>query len=110
MADQVKTAPPDVAATIAALQERLPEAVKADDRKGYGGIIVTTDKLVDVAMALRDEFGFNYLSSATAVDSLGQGDQLEMVYHAFSAPAGGPGLVFKAQTSRDNPTIPSLVP
>jgi NADH-quinone oxidoreductase subunit C/D len=110
MADQVKTAPPDVAATIAALQERLPDAVKADDRKGYSGIIVSTDKLVDVAMALRDEFGFNYLSSATAVDYLGQGDQLEMVYHAFSVPAGGPGLVFKAQTNRENPTIPSLVP
>ena len=39
---------------------------------------------------LRDDFGYNYLSSATAVDYLGQGDQLEMVYHAFSVPAGGP--------------------
>src|SRR5215813_3673499 len=106
-AEEVKT--PDAAAAIAALQERFPGAVKADDRKGYSGIIVNTDKLLEVAQAIRDDYGFNYLSSATAVDYLGQGDQMEMVYHAFSVPAGGPGLVFKAQTSRDNASIPSLV-
>jgi NADH-quinone oxidoreductase subunit C/D len=109
MAEQVTTQAPDVAATIAALQERFPGDVRADDRKGYSGIIVNKDKLVEIATAIRDDYGFNYLSSATAVDYLGQGDHLEMVYHAFSVPAGGPGLVFKAQTSRDNASIPSLI-
>jgi NADH-quinone oxidoreductase subunit D/NADH-quinone oxidoreductase subunit C/D len=109
MAEQVTTQAPDIAATIAALQERFPGDVKPDDRKGYSGIIVNKDKLVEIATAIRDDFGFNYLSSATAVDYLGQGDHLEMVYHAFSVPAGGPGLVFKAQTSRDNASIPSLI-
>jgi len=109
MADQVKALAPDLPSTIAALQERFPDAVKADDRKGYQGIIVSTDKLLEVATAIRDEYGFNYLSSATAVDYLGQGDQMEMVYHAFRVPDGGPALVFKAQTSRDNASIPSLV-
>src|SRR5437667_10006536 len=109
MAEQVQTQAPDVALAIAALQARYPDDVKADDRKGYGGIIISNDKLVEVATAIRDDFGYNYLSSATAVDYLGQGDHMEMVYHAFSVPAGGPGLVFKAQTSRDNASIPSLV-
>src|SRR5258706_315834 len=109
MAEQVEIQAPDVAATIAELQTRYPDAVKVDDRKGYSGIIVANDKLVEVATAVRDQYGFNYLSSATAVDYLGQGDHMEMVYHAFSVPAGGPGLVFKAQTSRDEPSIPSLV-
>src|SRR5579859_5577416 len=106
-AEEVKT--PDAAAAIAALQARFPGAVKADDRKGYGGIIVSTDKLLEVAQAIRDDYGFNYLSSATAVDYLGQGDQMEMVYHAFRVPEGGPGLVFKAQTDRNAPVIPSLI-
>jgi NADH-quinone oxidoreductase subunit C/D len=109
MADQVKTAAPDLATTIAALQERFPGDIKADDRKGYSGIIINNDKLVEVALAIRDEYGFNYLTSATAVDYLGQGDHMEMVYHAFRAPEGGPGLVFKAQTNRDTPSIPSLI-
>lgn len=109
MAEQVTTQAPDLAATIAALQERFPGDVKADDRKGYSGIVVNKDKLVEIATAIRDDYGFNYLSSATAVDYLGQGDHLEMVYHAFSVPSSGPGLVFKAQTSRDNASIPSLI-
>jgi NADH-quinone oxidoreductase subunit C/D len=109
MADQVKTEAPSLEAAIAGLQARFPDAVKADDRKGYGGIIVNPDKLVEVAKAIRDDFGYNYLSSATAVDYLGQGDHMEMVYHAFSVPSGGPGLVFKAQTTRDNGSIPSLI-
>ncbi len=109
MADQAQTAAPDIATTVAALQERFPGAVKPDDRKGYEGIVVSADQLVDVATAIRDDYGFNYLSNAAAVDYLGQGDHMEMVYHAFRVPAGGPGLVFKAQTSRDDPSIPSLV-
>ncbi len=109
MADQVKPAVLDLPSTIAALQERFPGAVKLDDRKGYQGIVVSADKLVEIATAIRDDYGFNYLSSLTAVDYLGQGDHMEVVYHAFRVPEGGPGLVFKAQTSRDNATIPSLI-
>ena len=45
-------------------------------------------------------FGFDYLSSATAVDYLGQGDHMEMVYHAYRSGGGG-ALVFKAQTDRE---------
>src|SRR5258708_3351851 len=106
---QVETKAPDAAESITALQTRFPDAVKPDDRKGYSGIIVSTDKLVEVAEAIRDDYGFDYLSSATAVDYLGNGDHMEMVYHAFNVEAGGPPLVFKAQTSRDNASIPSLV-
>ncbi len=106
---EIQTPDLDSAGTIAALQQRFPDAVKLDTRKGYGGVIVSNDKLVEVAHALRDDYGFNYLSSATAVDYLGRGDQLEMVYHAFQVPKGGPGLVFKAQTNRDNAAIPSLI-
>jgi NADH-quinone oxidoreductase subunit D/NADH-quinone oxidoreductase subunit C/D len=95
-------------ALISDLQQRFPDAVKADTRKGYAGVIVNTDKLADVAAALKSEYGLNYLSSVTAVDYLGQGDHMEVVYHAYSVPQGGPGLVFKAQTTRDNPVVPSV--
>jgi NADH-quinone oxidoreductase subunit D/NADH-quinone oxidoreductase subunit C/D len=99
----------DVPSTIAALKERFPEAVKNDTRPGYEGVIVEPAKLVEVARAIRDEYGFNYLSSVTGVDYLGQGDHLEVVYHAFRVPAGGPPLVFKAQTDREKAEIPSVV-
>ncbi len=85
------------------------DAVKPDDREGYGGIIVDSKRLAEIARVIRDDLGFDYLSSATAVDYLGAGDHLEMVYHAYRSSGGG-ALVFKAQTDRDQAEIPSLVP
>ncbi len=89
------------------LETRFPEIITPDTRKGYEGYIVQTDKLVEVATALRDEFGYDYLSSVTGVDYLPE-SILEAVYHFYRS-TGGSGLVLKAQTPRDNPLIPSLV-
>ncbi|MCS7072629.1 MAG: NADH-quinone oxidoreductase subunit C, partial [Anaerolinea sp.] len=103
-----KTGPADIPASIEALKQRFPEFVKDDTRTGYSGVIVDSKHLVEVARAIRDELGFDYLSSATAVDYLGISDHMEMVYHAYST-KGGPALVFKAQTNREKPEIPSLI-
>jgi NADH-quinone oxidoreductase subunit C/D len=98
----------DVEAAIGYLKDKYPEAVRDDTRSGYSGIIVDRAALVEVAQAIRDELGFNYLSSATAVDYYGISDHMEMVYHAYRI-SGGPALVFKAQTPRDRAEVPSLV-
>ena len=78
---------------IAYLQSNYPDAVRPDDREGYQGIIVESDQLLSVATVIRDDLGFDYLSSATAVDYLGVGDHMEMVYHAYRTSGGG-ALVF----------------
>lgn len=98
----------DVPAAIAALKERFPNAVKDDTRQGYSGVIIDRQRLVEIATFIRDDLGFDYLSSATAVDYLGIADEMEMVYHAYRT-AGGPALVFKAQTPRGKAEIPSLI-
>ncbi|MBL8133527.1 MAG: NADH-quinone oxidoreductase subunit D [Anaerolineae bacterium] len=90
------------------LKARYPDSVKDDTRSGYSGVVVSKSQLVDVARTLRDELGFDYLSSATAVDYLGVSDHMEMVYHAYRT-SGGPPLVFKAQTERSNAEVPSLI-
>lgn len=102
---QTQTGTPVDAAAY--LKEKFPGIVSDDTRPGFQGVLVEPSKLVQVAQAIRDELGYDYLSSATAVDYLGQGDQMEMVYHAYRM-SGGPGLNFKAQTDRENPVIPSL--
>jgi NADH-quinone oxidoreductase subunit C/D len=119
MVDHVQAAPQtlDLPATIAALQAKFGEAVKPDTRKGYEGIVVSPDKLLEVSQAVRDEYGYNYLSSLTAVDYLGISDHMEVVYHAFRLPTSNntpvapnsKPLVIKAQTNRAEPTIPSVV-
>ncbi|HRF95734.1 MAG TPA: NADH-quinone oxidoreductase subunit C, partial [Aggregatilineales bacterium] len=93
------------------LIEKYPNIVSKDTREGYGGVIVDRNHLVDVATTMRDELGYNYLSSATAVDYMGVSSpdsDMEMVYHAYRL-SGGSALVFKTQAPRDNPVIPSLV-
>lgn len=98
---------------ITNLKEKFSGTVSDDSRDGYGGVIVDKAKLREVAEYIKDELGFDYLSSATAVDYLGEGqhseDHLEMVYHAYRT-SGGDALVFKAQTDRENAEVPSLTP
>lgn len=100
---------PSAEDVLSGLVARFPGAVRPDDRDGYGGVIVDPARLVEVAMYARDGLGYDYLSSATAVDYLGKGDHLEMVYHTYRT-SGGPALVLKAQTARDSAVLPSLVP
>jgi NADH-quinone oxidoreductase subunit C/D len=90
------------------LISRFPDYVTRDERSGYEGYIIQTDKLIDVVKAVRDEMGYDYLSSVTGVDYLPE-DMMEVVYHA-SRTIGGPPLVLKVRAPRDNSVVPSLVP
>lgn len=89
------------------LEDRFPETVRRDERKGYEGYIVEAANLVEFATAVRDEFGYDYLSSVTGVDYLPD-NQMEVVYHVYRS-TGGRALVFKVQLPREDPVLPSLV-
>lgn len=91
--------------------DAVPGAVlDADD----AGIIVDRNKLVDFALYLRNEEGFDYLSSLQAVDYLGYkdrtaDDRFEVVYHLFNIKKGGDGIVMKVRLPENNPELPSVV-
>ncbi len=89
------------------LASRFPDSVTVDTRKGYGGYIINSDNLIKIATTIRDDLGYDYLSSVTGVDYPEEG-RLEVVYHAYKT-TGGPGLVFKTQTPRENAVVPSLI-
>jgi len=93
-------------APVVDLLARFPDALTRDERKGYSGYLVKPEGLVEVATALRDEMGYDYLSSVTGVDYLPEG-KMEVVYHFYQS-TGGPALVLKVQSSRENTVIPSL--
>ena len=98
-----------VDAAISILKERYPDAVTDDPRENYSGLMVTADKLVEVAQSLRDDLGFNYLSSVTGVDLMEE-NKMEAVYHTYNVDEGGGAVVLHVQVDRDDPVIPSLVP
>jgi len=89
------------------LAARFPGVVTADARPGYTGFLVEKDSLVEVATAIRDEFGFDLLTAVTGVDYAP--DKMEVVYQAYRT-TGGPGLMFKVQVPRIDPVeVPSLM-
>ena len=94
---------------LSSLKQLYPDAVVDDEREGYEGVVVAADRLLDVAQLLRDELGFNFLSSVTGVDLIEE-NKMEVVYHVYSISNGGGALVFKVQTDRDDPVVPSLTP
>lgn len=93
---------------LAGIESRLPGAVTKEDRPGFGGGIVSVESLVKVAQTLRDEFGYDYLSSVTGVDDYPE-DRMEVVYHLFKS-TGGAGICLKVSTNRENPVVPSMTP
>ena len=99
MAEQT-IAPPSV------LESQFPDAVHLDERKGHEGFQVSTEKLVEVATILRDNMGYDYLSSVTGVDYIEE-DLMEVVYHFYKS-TGGSALVLNVQVPRKNAVVPSL--
>jgi NADH:ubiquinone oxidoreductase subunit D/NADH:ubiquinone oxidoreductase subunit C len=90
-----------------AIEKQFDGIAMRDERDGYDGYLVPADKLVEFATSIRDDLGYDYLSSVTGVDYLPD-DKMEVVYHAYKS-SGGPALVFKVQTSRSDSVVPSLV-
>ncbi len=90
------------------LIDRFPESVSLDTRTGYGGFLVKPESLIMVVQTLRDEMGYDYLSSVTGVDYLPE-NKMEVVYHFYRTTGGG-ALVLKTQVDRDHAVVPSLTP
>jgi len=104
-AAKTKAAPlAELRGDLAVLKEKFGDAVQPAE---YEGVVIANDVLVEAARFIRDELGYRYLSSVTAVDYIQEG-YFEVVYHAYRLEGGGP-LVFKARTPRDVATVPSLV-
>ncbi len=89
------------------LSDYFQGMIVPDTRKGYEGYIVNLQDLVKFSKLLRDDLGYDYLSSVTGVDYLPEG-KIEVVYHAYRS-TGGSALVFKVQVPREDPMVPSLV-
>ena len=107
--DMTAEAVDPVSDAIASLKEQYGDELTDDPRPHFTGLMVPAGRLLDVAKTLREELGFNYLSSVTGVDLLKE-DKMEVVYHTYSIDQGGGAVVLKVQVDRSNPVVPSLTP
>ena len=85
----------------------FPDWLIADEREGYHGLQVGSENLLALMKSLRDEHGYDFLSSVTGVDYLSE-EKMEVVYHLFKS-TGGAILEIKVQIPRSDPVIPSLM-
>jgi NADH-quinone oxidoreductase subunit C/D len=89
------------------LAQHFPEWVLPDERPGYRGDVVDPVHLPEVARGLKDELGYDLLSSITAVDYPNENLQ-DVIYH-FSKTDGGPPFEIKCRVPREDPAVPSLI-
>lgn len=85
----------------------FPEIMTYDARPNYEGYLVKPEHLSSIMLKLRDDLGYDYLTSVTGVDYLPD-DRMEVVYHLRKSTGGSP-LVLKAQLPRDHPVVSSIV-
>jgi len=88
------------------VMDRFPDLVKADEREGYEGLLVDAGNLIQLMESLRDEMGYDHLTSVTGVDYYPE-DYMEVVYHVFKS-TGGAILEIKVKVPRSKPVVPSL--
>jgi len=92
---------------LSALEVRFPGAAQPAE---YEGVVITPDRLVEVATFLRDELGYAYLSCVTGVDypapTARFPARFETAYHLFRTQEGP--LTLHVHASRDDPVVPSL--
>jgi NADH:ubiquinone oxidoreductase subunit D/NADH:ubiquinone oxidoreductase subunit C len=95
----------DLGAIHSQLNETFPGAVV--EREGEW-LVLDAGQLPAVAIHLRDEMGFDYLTNLSASD---YADRIEVVYNVFSTRPDqqGPSLPFKVRLpDRDDPHVPSV--
>lgn len=95
------------AEVLSILEERFPGAAQASQ---YGGLVIESDRVLEVATFLRDEMGYAYLSCVTGVDypeaTNGFAPRFEAVYTLFRSK--GEHLSLHVHADRQGPTVPSL--
>jgi NADH-quinone oxidoreductase subunit C len=69
-------------------------------------VIVKNEVFLEMAKALRDEFGFKIPSAAGGVDYLKE-ERMQMIYYLFN-PDSKITLTYRINLPRDKPSLPSL--
>ncbi|MFQ6016273.1 MAG: NADH-quinone oxidoreductase subunit C [Anaerolineae bacterium] len=96
--------------TVEKLRKALPDAVgEVATFRGETTIMVKKERIVDVALFLRDdeELGYNFLSTICGVDYLGREPRFAVVYHLCSM-TNKRRVRLKVLVDEDDPVVPTL--
>jgi NADH-quinone oxidoreductase subunit D/NADH-quinone oxidoreductase subunit C/D len=97
-----------VVETVSPVEEYLASKFEKDTRPGFAGYLIHSSALVEAVQSIKAEFGFDTLTSVTALDSFPE-DRLDIVYH-FRKLTGGEPIELKVTVGRQGASVPSLTP
>lgn len=117
MSEEATVLAPEAPAFDHPYNQAIPNAVTgtwADETEA--ALIVAPDKLSDLMAHLRDNEGYDYLSSVTCTDYQGYGGKaragidarFDVVYHLYSTKKGGAPIVIHAPVPNQSETIASV--
>lgn len=100
----------DVADTIEALRELVPDAVaRVTQYAGEYTIFLAREHLLEVCKALKERLGFTYLTDLAGVDRFTEeGPRYEVYYNLVNIGAGK-RIRLKVGLEQEDPVIPSVV-
>lgn len=90
------------------LRDKFPEAILdvPEDTVDFT-LVIRAGSLREIALFLRDELGYDYLTNVTAVD---WPDRFEVVYHLYGIRSKSDLLTLKVPCEdKENPIVPSVV-
>ncbi|HZW84845.1 MAG TPA: NADH-quinone oxidoreductase subunit C, partial [Nitrososphaerales archaeon] len=105
-----KPEPVRAKALAAKLQAKFPDLKVDWMREKRLKVTTTSDKIKEVALAVRDDLGFNHISAVSGVDWIAA-NQLEVVYFVGSVSQGWVDFVvaLAERIPRDDPSVPTLI-
>jgi len=99
------------------VEDQVVENVKASfpndvldtkvQRKGRVSISVKSDKIYDLGIFLRDQLGFDHITSVSGVDYINE-KEIEVIYHVWSIDKKIL-IGLRTRIPRDNPVLKSLI-
>ena len=90
------------------IQESLSDKIESVDvlQKNHVVVLAKKDSLIEVAEALRDDYGFTYPSAAGGMD-YPDDNRMQMMYYAMN-PETNNQVVLKVNIPRDNLVLPTM--
>ncbi|MBP8996764.1 MAG: NADH-quinone oxidoreductase subunit D [Anaerolineaceae bacterium] len=104
----IQIEPSSADSTYNDLIAQFPGLIEMETRPGFTGVVVSTVAIRKVMLYLKEQCGFDYLTSLTAVDDFPE-DKIEIIYHLYKT-TGSPIIELKIFTTRESPVVPSVMP
>lgn len=94
--------------TVAAIEKRFAARIRSKvEFRGETTLLIAADALIEICLACKEEYGFDYLIDISSLDHFGQEPRFQMVYELYSLEKNI-HLRLKFDVSEDSLEVPTV--